>query len=461
MYSAPYGYANAAGGQIFNGAPPHGAHLQPGPSPNQQQQMMYNTQQFPLAGQPGAFPAGPNPAMMGGAGSAGMMQNAGMPHMAANGQMAFQTPFTTSPYVGSIPSSAAPQPQLPANFMMAGQMPSYQMSAGLPNQQPMMQRMMQQNAGAMPVSTPQRQFNAPQGTPTSSMPPHQQHILSTPQPQGTPQSQTPTTAQPPPTSVSAATPQTPTFPTENGQQQSGTASVSVPQSPASEARDRERFAVLLEINQELLYESIVLVNSRNELKKEQAAAESEGKKTDVDYAEEERVANLDYNQCMRRLQANLSYMYAVAERKVKPAPASPGYLTAPPFNLQLKIRLPPNNPDDPIDQPADPMADRVERDQVIKNLYKKLQALYPGIDPRKEPVAQPAGARPGANPSAGGMKPPGQNGQASNPAGGGQGSNHNSPAPTPGAAQQGQGTPQMMNAVAPGLQQQQTHAAGL
>jgi hypothetical protein len=160
---------------------------------------------------------------------------------------------------------------------------------------------------------------------------------------------------------------------------------------------------------------------------------------------------------MRRLQANLSYMWAVAERKVKPVPSSPGYLTAPPFHLQLKIRLPPNNPDDHIDQPADPMADRAERDQVVKNLYKKLQALYPGIDPRKEPVAQPAGARPGAagNPtSAGGMKPPGQNGQAPNPLGGGgaQGSNHNSPAPTPGASsQQGQGTPQMMNAVAPGL----------
>ncbi|KAK4235277.1 hypothetical protein C8A03DRAFT_17954 [Achaetomium macrosporum] len=470
MYSVPYGYSNAAAGPIFNGAPPQGAHLQPAPSPNQQQQMMYNTQQFPMAGQPGAFPAGPNPAMMGGAGPAGMMQNAAMPHMAANGQMTFQTPFTTSPYVGGIPSSAAPQPQLPANFMMAGQMPSYQMSPGLPGQQPMMQRMMQQNAGAMPVSTPQRQFNPPQGTPTSSMPSQQQQQFSTPQPQGTPQSQTPTTAQPPPASASVATPQTPTFPTDHGQQQlSGTANASAPQSPASEARDRERFAVLLEINQELLYESIQLVNSRNELKKEQAAAESEGRKTDVDYAEEEKLANLDYNQCMRRLQANLSYMYAVAERKVKPAPTSPGYLTAPPLNLQLKIRLPPNNPDDPVEQPADPMADRAERDQILKNLYKKLQALYPGIDPRKEPVTQPAGARPGAavgNPNTG-MKPPGQqNGQATNPAGGGQGqgSNHNSPAaagaPTPGTSvQQGQGTPQMTNAVAPGLQQAQV--AGL
>ena len=87
MYSAPYGYPNAAAGPIFNGAPPpQGAHLQPAPSPNQPQQMMYNTQQFPMGGQPGAFPAGPNPALMGGSGPAGMMQNAAMSQMAANGQ---------------------------------------------------------------------------------------------------------------------------------------------------------------------------------------------------------------------------------------------------------------------------------------------------------------------------------------------------------------------------------------
>jgi hypothetical protein len=56
-------------------------------------------------------------------------------------------------------------------------------------------------------------------------------------------------------------------------------------------------SVLLEINQELLYESIQLVNSRNELKKEQAAVESGGaKNSDLDYAEEEKLANLDYNQ---------------------------------------------------------------------------------------------------------------------------------------------------------------------
>lgn len=87
MYSAPYGYGNAAG-QPFNGAPPgQNPQMQPQPGPNQpQQQMMYN-QQFPM-GPGGAFPGATNPGAMmpGGAGPAGMMQNTAMPQMSANGQ---------------------------------------------------------------------------------------------------------------------------------------------------------------------------------------------------------------------------------------------------------------------------------------------------------------------------------------------------------------------------------------
>jgi hypothetical protein len=95
MYSAPYGYPNAAGGPVFNGAPPQGLQLQAGQSPNQPQQMMYNPQQFPMTTQTGPFPGGPNQAMMGGVGPAGMMQNAAMPHMAANGQS--KPPFILFP----------------------------------------------------------------------------------------------------------------------------------------------------------------------------------------------------------------------------------------------------------------------------------------------------------------------------------------------------------------------------
>lgn len=94
MYSAPYGYGNAAG-QAFTGAPPgQSPQMQPGPGQNQpQQQMMYN-QQFSMGQSvPGGYAGAQNPGAMmpgaGGGGPAGMMQNTAMPQMPANGQSEF------------------------------------------------------------------------------------------------------------------------------------------------------------------------------------------------------------------------------------------------------------------------------------------------------------------------------------------------------------------------------------
>ena len=103
MYSAAYGFQNAAG-PAFNGAPPgQNPQMQPGLAPNQpQQQMMYNPQQFPMGAQ-GPFPGNPN--MMPGAASASMMQNAAMPHMAANGQSKFCLSPTSSTVARYFPAS--------------------------------------------------------------------------------------------------------------------------------------------------------------------------------------------------------------------------------------------------------------------------------------------------------------------------------------------------------------------
>ncbi|KAK3687349.1 hypothetical protein B0T22DRAFT_126364 [Podospora appendiculata] len=476
MYPNHYGYPNAAGGPAFNGAPPpQNPHLQPGPSQNQPQQMMYNTQQqhqqlqqqqqFPMSAQAAHFPAGPNPAIMGAAGPAGMMQNtampamptmpalSAMPHMAANGQMAYQTPYTSSPYGAAIPSPAPLQPQLPTNYMMSGPMPQYPMNPGMHPQQPMMQRMhpSQQNPAGMSVTTPQRHFNPGQGTPNNSIP--SQQVQYAPQPHGTPQSQTPTSAQPPTASV--ATPQTPTFPsTGQSVQTNGSSGVSTPQSPGTESREKERFALLLDINQELLYETIMICNSRAELKKEQAAAAEsrEPSNSHIDFAEEERLANMDYAQCMRRLQANLAYMAALADRKATvQVPAYPAYLTSPPLNLNITLRVSQTLPDESAEKTVDPKVDREERDKIMKDLYKKLQSLFPGIDPKKEPVPQMPNARAGQpqqQQQQGAIKV--QNGQAH--AAGGQGSNHSSPGPGP--QKTPQMTPQMGNAAAPMLMAQ-------
>ena len=72
--------------------------------------------------------------------------------------------------------------------------------------------------------------------------------------------------------------------------------MSTPQSPASDSKDKERFALLLDINQELLYESVTLFNSKSEVKKAQAAVEAGTMKPEGDLFEEEKILNQDYAQ---------------------------------------------------------------------------------------------------------------------------------------------------------------------
>lgn len=103
---------------------------------------------------------------------------------------------------------------------------------------------------------------------------------------------------------------------------------------------------------------------------------------------------------MRRLQANLSYMAAMADRKPEvKVPPCPAYLTAPPLNLVLKHRAAPMGPEGP-DANIDALADRVERDRAIKDLYRRLQGVFPGFDAKREPhtfgKAPGPGQRPGA-----------------------------------------------------------------
>lgn len=87
---------------------------------------------------------------------------------------------------------------------------------------------------------------------------------------------------------------------------------------------------------------------------------------------------------MRRLQANLSYMAALADRKPEvKVPPCPAYLNAPPLNLSAKLRPPEI---EGIENNIDPVADREERNNSIKDLYSRLQAAFPGFDPKKEPV---------------------------------------------------------------------------
>lgn len=112
---------------------------------------------------------------------------------------------------------------------------------------------------------------------------------------------------------------------------------------------------------------------------------------------------------MRRIQVNLTYLAALADRKSVHPPAPPAVLMPPPLNLGLKLRV---SSDESPEKMPDPNADREERDRLMKHLYSKLQALFPGVDPKKE--GPPAGSNPRPS-NAQQMNPNQQNPQQQNP----------------------------------------------
>jgi hypothetical protein len=120
---------------------------------------------------------------------------------------------------------------------------------------------------------------------------------------------------------------------------------------------------------------------------------------------------------MRRLQANLAYLAAIADRSHKPSsqiPPHPAIISAPPLSpLPPKTQIkqspkpsPNQNPNiktestslseaasgatngTPIDFDAAGSEETEDRLETIKALYARLQALFPGVDPKKEPPIQ-------------------------------------------------------------------------
>ncbi len=107
------------------------------------------------------------------------------------------------------------------------------------------------------------------------------------------------------------------------------------------------------------------------------------------------------SRCMRRLQGNLAYLAAIADRSHKPSsqiPAHPAYMSAPPLT-PLKSPQPSSTATSPKaeskkEDSDEKKAEEQEGDRivVIKGFYKKLQDLFPGVDPKKEPPMQPSNA---------------------------------------------------------------------
>lgn len=118
------------------------------------------------------------------------------------------------------------------------------------------------------------------------------------------------------------------------------------------------------------------------------------------------------NRCMRRLQFNLAYLAAIADRSHKPSsaiPPHPAIISAPPLSpLPPKTQTkqsPKASPNQNTNVKTEPSSDAAngatngtataadseeteDRLETLKTLYTRLQALFPGVDPKKEPPIQ-------------------------------------------------------------------------
>ncbi|TAQ90021.1 hypothetical protein B7494_g1657 [Chlorociboria aeruginascens] len=385
MYAPSYGYGAANTSSPFNGGalPPQQAPIpQPGP-----QHMMYNPQQYGPAQHQSPYGA-PGPGMGGNAAGMGMMQNSGLAHLAGGHVPAYQTPYTSSPYGSNIPSSS---PVHVPNFMPPSNGPAFQMNPNMiPHQQ---QHRMQPHPSAStptPTSTGPRASpfgNAPHGTPpTSSV-----QQFATPQNPNSMLNQ----------GNQGLTPQTPSFPP--GAQNNTSSNMATPLSPGSEAREKERVSLLLEINGQLLLECMRCQTAQAEAKKEEASnAEGSNAGENEKEKEEREKDKKDYVECMRRLQANLAYLAAIADRSHKPQnqiPSHPAIMNAPPLHSTppSKSTSPPKSASKPSspsgitkEEPSDSKAEGEEkRLEVLRDLYKKLQTLFPGVNPNQMARGQP------------------------------------------------------------------------
>lgn len=170
----------------------------------------------------------------------------------------------------------------------------------------------------------------------------------------------------------------------------------MPLSPGAESREKERIAVLLEINSELLWEATQVQNTMLAVKNEKPPP-ANGAANDTEKTEEEKLLMQDFTHCMRRLQGNLAYLAHLADNKKaasgQAAPAHPSYMKPPPLSPKVRIRAAP--PTEGAEGKAVEPGNRDDTIRYFNDLYTKLQHLYPGVDYNKEPALPPPGARPG------------------------------------------------------------------
>ncbi|KAI0996273.1 hypothetical protein K3495_g11907 [Podosphaera aphanis] len=388
MYAPPFGYGP---GNVFNLNAPTSqvqAHVnqqqqQQLPGQQQPQQMVYNPYNDPI-GPPQLSPYAPIGAGMSGhAGVVGIGPNNGMAHMNAGNVPSYQTPYSSSPYSGSISASSA---NLPPNFMSTSNATSAytinvpkasaphhsqrihaSLNSTTPNQtgpKSLAITSGQQDTLPNPLNI-QSQFSTSQNS--------KQHL---PAPINTQKNQ--------PTLV--ATAPRPSY--QAGPQSTNSGSTSTtPQSPVFEVQERERVTILLNINKELLLELMRLQADHNESREDASLSiASDGTEKDKPKTPTSRY----YYECMRRLQSNLAYLAARTDRNkpLNQLPTHPQFMSPPtPSSNLTQLNSIVNTSPNSSRNKDEGEVDRIE---VIREYYRKLQALYPGVDPRKESFSNPA-----------------------------------------------------------------------
>ncbi|KAH7360198.1 hypothetical protein BKA65DRAFT_492607 [Rhexocercosporidium sp. MPI-PUGE-AT-0058] len=329
--------------------------------------------------------------------------------MAAGHVPPYQTPYSSSPYGGNVPTSTAAN--LPPNFMPpTSGAPSFPMNSMNMNPQHQAQRMQPPPPSSTPTQPGPRASpfaGIPHNTPPNAGP---QSQFSPPQQPNPAHLQTPNNNQQIPAG-NILTPQTPNFP-PGPQGPNASQAMATPLSPGSESREKERVTLLLDINRELLMEVMKIQAAQVEAKKEETAPgatspegggkeKTEQEKAEKEKAEKEKVekakpSSREYVECMRRLQSNLAYLAAIADRSHKPSsqiPPHPAIMTAPmvtPKPALVPASSPKSDSKDSDEKKSDDkkVEEEENRTEILKEQYKKLQALFPGVDPKKEPQMQ-------------------------------------------------------------------------
>ncbi|KAN0090059.1 hypothetical protein V8E51_018638 [Hyaloscypha variabilis] len=274
---------------------------QPGQHVQQQQQpqhVMYNSQQYGPNRQ-SLYGGVPDPGKAGNAGAMVMVpNNAGMAQM-PDSHATYQTSYSSSPYRGVPISTAA---NLPPNFMPAtSNTAAFAMISQIMNSRNQAERM-QPPPSATPTKPGQRTSPFPGQSESSK------------------------------TDSDSTNAELPTW----NKRWADFCAVE----PGLELREKERVTKLLDINACLLKEVMLIQAIQAEVKRDEAAEKEK--------AEKEKATKLQIP-CMRRLQSNLAYLAAIADRSHKPSSqilAHPAIMSSPLLLPKPLIALPPTAPDE-------------------------------------------------------------------------------------------------------------------